>query len=91
MTASGTEPRIDPPDHGALGIDEVELRARIAELLNRWPAVGLAVGVVRSGRLEFFSGHGLADLASNTPITEDTVFRIASITKTFTAIAVLQL
>jgi CubicO group peptidase (beta-lactamase class C family) len=91
MTASLTESRIDPPDHGALGIDEVELRARIAELLNRWPAVGLAVGVVRRGRLEFFSGHGLADIASNTPITEDTVFRIASITKTFTAIAVLQL
>src|SRR4029453_9159537 len=91
MTASGTEPRIDPPDHGALGIDEIELRARIAELLNRWPAVGLAGGVVRSGSLEFFSGHGLADIASNTPITQDTVFRIASITKTFTAIAVLPL
>jgi len=48
------------------------------------------VGVVRNGRLEFFHGHGLADIASNTPITEDTVFRIASITKTFTAIAVMQ-
>ncbi len=59
--------------------------------LNRWPAVGLAVGVVRDGRLEFFHGHGLADIASSTPITEDTVFRIASITKTFTAIAVMQL
>jgi CubicO group peptidase (beta-lactamase class C family) len=91
MTASLTEPRIDPPDHGALGIDEVELKARIAELLNRWPAVGLAVGVVRNGRLEFFHGHGVADIASNTPITQDTVFRIASITKTFTAIAVMQL
>jgi CubicO group peptidase (beta-lactamase class C family) len=47
--------------------------------------------VVRNGRLEFFHGHGLADIASNAPITEDTVFRIASITKTFTAIAVMQL
>ena len=49
------------------------------------------MGVVRDGRLEFFHGHGLADIASKTPITEDTVFRIASITKTFTAIAVMQL
>ena len=47
--------------------------------------------MVRNGRLEFFSGHGLADIASNTPVTQDTVFRIGSITKTFTAIAVLQL
>src|SRR5579864_3108155 len=33
----------------------------------------------------------MADVESNTPITEDTIFRIASITKTFTAIAVMQL
>lgn len=83
------------PDSGAERvapeIDELELRARVNEILNRWPSVGLAVGVVANGRLEFFHGHGLADIASNTPITEDTVFRIASITKTFTAIAVMQL
>ncbi len=72
-------------------VDEVEMKARVGEILNRWPAVGLAFGVVRNGSLEFFHGHGLADIASNTPITEDTVFRIASITKTFTAIAVMQL
>jgi CubicO group peptidase (beta-lactamase class C family) len=33
----------------------------------------------------------VADIASGTPVTEDTVFRIGSITKTFTAIAVRQL
>jgi CubicO group peptidase (beta-lactamase class C family) len=72
-------------------VDELEMRARVGEILNRWPAVGLAVGVVRNGSLEFFSGHGLADIASHTPVTEDTVFRIGSITKTITAIAVMQL
>ncbi|MBI3748612.1 MAG: beta-lactamase family protein [Chloroflexi bacterium] len=64
---------------------------RIREVLNRHPTVGLALGLVRDGRLEFFHGHGMADMASATPITEDTIFRIASITKTFTAIAVMQL
>ncbi len=72
-------------------VNELALKARVNEILNRHPAVGLAVGIVRQGRLVFFSGHGLADIASRTPITEDTVFRIASITKTFTAIAVMQL
>jgi CubicO group peptidase (beta-lactamase class C family) len=72
-------------------IDQLELHARVREILNRRPTVGLAVGVVHNGQLAFFHGHGLADIASNTPITEDTVFRIASITKTFTAIAVMQL
>jgi len=72
-------------------VDELEIRARIWEILNRWPAVGLAVGVVRNGSLEFFSGDGVADIASDTPVTEDTIFRVGSITKTFTAIAVMQL
>ena len=71
--------------------DEIAMKARVAEILNRHAAVGLAVGVVRNGSLEFFDAHGVADLASNTPVTEDTVFRIASITKTFTAVAVMQL
>src|SRR5581483_8152595 len=72
-------------------VDGSEMTARVNEILNRWPTVGLAVGVVRDGRLAFFHGHGLADIESNTSITEDTSFRIASITKTFTAIAVMQL
>lgn len=72
-------------------VDESEMKTRVNEILNRWPTVGLAFGVVRDGSLEFFHGHGLADIGSNTPITEDTVFRIGSITKTFTAIAVMQL
>ena len=51
MTASVTEPRIDPPGHRSLGIDELGLQARVGEILNRHPAVGLAVGVVRNGSL----------------------------------------
>src|SRR4051812_32885136 len=72
-------------------LDPAELRAGIDAILNRHPAVGLALGVVRDGALAFFRGHGPADIASGAPITEDTAFRIGSITKTFTAIAVMQL
>jgi hypothetical protein len=48
-------------------VDQLELKAEIGRILNRWPAVGLAVGVGSYGRLEFFHGHGFADIASNTP------------------------
>src|SRR4030095_16376349 len=68
-----------------------EIKARIAEIANRWPTVGLAVGVVRNGSLESFHGHGLGNIASKRTVTQDTVFRIASVTKTFTAIAIMQL
>ena len=70
---------------------QIDLPGLVDGILNRWPAVGFGVGVVRGGRLEAFHGHGMADLASGRPITEDTVFRIASITKTVTAVAVMQL
>jgi CubicO group peptidase (beta-lactamase class C family) len=75
----------------AASIDEPELEARVAAVLNRWPVAGLAVGVVRGGSLVWFHGHGLADIESGTPVDQDTVFRIGSITKTLTAIAVMQL
>jgi CubicO group peptidase (beta-lactamase class C family) len=71
--------------------DAARLAAVIAEVLHRHPAGGLAVGVVGRGGLEFFEGFGVADTARGTPITQDTVFRIGSISKTFTAIAVMQL
>jgi CubicO group peptidase (beta-lactamase class C family) len=51
----------------------------------------LAVGVVRDGSLEWFLGHGVTDIESKEPVTEETAFRIGSITKIFTAMAVLQL
>jgi len=72
-------------------IDESELQERVNRALHRWPTAGLAVGVVRDGSLAWFRGHGVADAATGTPISEDTVFRVASITKTFTAVAVMQL
>lgn len=89
LTTSPPEPAIRPEERTERAAPKIA--ARVDEILNRRPAVGLAVGVVRDGRLELFRGHGLADIASNTPITEDTAFRIASITKTFTAVAVMQL
>lgn len=78
-------------DTATPAIDEPEIKARVREILNRHPCVGLAVGVVRDGQLAFFDAHGLASVASQKPVTEDTVFRVASISKTFTAIALMQL
>ena len=72
-------------------IDDLDLTGTVAQVLDHWPCAGMAVAVIRDGALAWFHGHGLADVAAKRPITEDTVFRVASITKTFTAIAVMQL
>jgi len=52
---------------------------------------GLVFGVVIDGDLVLVKGYGVKDRVSNAPVTPDTVFRIASMTKSFTALAVLKL
>lgn len=71
--------------------DDSQFGRNVQEILNRHPSVGMAIGIVRHGRLDLFHAHGLADIGKAKPIMRDTVFRVASITKTFTAIAILQL
>jgi CubicO group peptidase (beta-lactamase class C family) len=52
---------------------------------------GVAVLVARDGKILFQAGYGLADVAKQTPITPETKFRIGSVTKQFTAAAILRL
>ena len=68
-----------------------DVRATVVEAFNEHSLAGLAVGVVRGGELVRFEGVGLADAVSGRPVERDTVFRIGSISKTMTAIAVMQL
>jgi D-alanyl-D-alanine-carboxypeptidase/D-alanyl-D-alanine-endopeptidase len=52
---------------------------------------GLVFGIVANGRLVYVRGFGVQDLDSNRPVSADTLFRIASMTKAFTALTVLNL
>ena len=52
---------------------------------------GLVYGIVANGRLVYVRGIGVQDLESNRPVTAETLFRIASMTKAFTALTVLKL
>lgn len=49
---------------------------------------GYAVAVLKEGRIAFERGYGRADLDCNAPITPQTVFHLASLSKQFTAAAV---
>jgi CubicO group peptidase (beta-lactamase class C family) len=52
---------------------------------------GAAVAVVVNGRVAFSRGYGLANIGTNTAVTEHTTFRLASLTKAFTAMAIMVL
>jgi CubicO group peptidase (beta-lactamase class C family) len=52
---------------------------------------GVAYGVVVDGELIFTHSFGVRTVATGAPVDADTVFRIASMTKSFAALAILQL
>jgi CubicO group peptidase (beta-lactamase class C family) len=52
---------------------------------------GVVYGVVADGKLVYVRGIGVQDLESKRPVTADTLFRIASMTKAFTALTILRL
>jgi CubicO group peptidase (beta-lactamase class C family) len=51
---------------------------------------GFVAGVVRNGKLSFVQAEGFADLESRTPMRQDHIFILASLTKTFTALMIMQ-
>lgn len=55
------------------------------------PTPGLVYGIVAEGRLVHVRGFGVQDESSKRPVTPDTLFRIASMTKAFTALSILSL
>jgi CubicO group peptidase (beta-lactamase class C family) len=73
---------------------DTSMRARAEALLASLKsnhAPGAAVLVVKDGRVEFEQGYGVKDLRTREPITAYTNFRLASVTKQFTAMAIMLL
>lgn len=68
-----------------------EFGAFLAEAMPRTNTPGLSVAIVRKGQTLLARGYGLADIASGRPVTADTAFHIASVTKTVTATAMMML
>jgi CubicO group peptidase (beta-lactamase class C family) len=68
-----------------------EIDAVGAEQLAKQKLPSLSIGVVIDGELAYVKGFGYADLEKKTPVDADTVYRIGSITKSFTGLTLLAL
>ena len=53
--------------------------------------IGMGVAVVKDGKIIYTHSFGLADIENGTPVKENTLFRIASISKSFSATSIMQL
>ena len=52
---------------------------------------GLSVGIIYKGKLAYANSFGYADLSKKKKVDEHTLYHIASISKTFTSVAIMQL
>ena len=86
MTVTARRP---PAGFSETGLDAIE------QMMTNYIAAGKSAGmstlVSRHGELAHFSCKGYADIASATPIREDTIFRIYSMTKPITSVAMMTL
>ncbi|MEI9995582.1 MAG: serine hydrolase domain-containing protein [Rhizomicrobium sp.] len=65
--------------------------AIVADALVQGPYPGVEIAIERHGKIIADKGYGFADLERNVPVRADTIFQIGSITKSFTALAIMQL
>jgi CubicO group peptidase (beta-lactamase class C family) len=76
------------------GAEPQDETTRVDQLFQQWDkptSPGCAVAVMKDGRIVYQRGYGMADLDRGEKITPTTVFHVGSISKQFTATAVLML
>src|ERR1700738_1525246 len=67
------------------------IEAAVSNFMTSTHVPGVSVAVVENGEYEWGAGFGFADLENNAPASEHTLFRLASISKSLTATAAMQL
>lgn len=81
----------DPASLTPARIDYQQLDARIARLMQEPDMVGLAIGTIENGQPRFLRGYGETRAKSGLPVTSDTVFRWASLSKSVASALVVGL
>lgn len=90
-SARGQPPQAGIPATGKLGPGLEPLDRAVVAMMARHGIPGAALAVARDGKLVLARGFGWADLAAREPVRPDTRFGVASLSKAFTAVAVLKL
>lgn len=70
---------------------QLPVEKSIDSIMQKFQAVGLSVVVVEKNKLVYNKSFGYSNLQNKTPLTNDHIFRIASISKSFTATGIMQL
>ncbi|KQM78084.1 serine hydrolase [Pedobacter sp. Leaf216] len=75
------------PAHAQNQKSEADFKA----VMEKYSAVGASVAIVKAGKIIYTHSFGLKDLENKTPLSDQDIFRIASISKSFSATSIMQL
>ncbi len=84
-------PVVNPEDVGMSGDRLARIDAYVDHHLEARHFAGAVTAVARRGRLVQIKAYGLQDIESDTPMSEDSIFRFYSMTKPITSVAVMML
>jgi CubicO group peptidase (beta-lactamase class C family) len=88
----GDEPKdSSPPITGAADRDLAPFDKLMTSFITENKVPGAALAVTRHGKLVYARGFGFADVEKKEPVQPDALFRICSISKPITAVAIMQL
>src|SRR5215470_3799221 len=76
---------------GSVADGAAEFETKLATFVRENRLYGASAGVVHGDELAWSGGAGFADIAASRPAGQDVLYRVASITKTFTGTAIMQL
>jgi CubicO group peptidase (beta-lactamase class C family) len=71
--------------------DFASLEAFVLDVMHEAKTPGLSISVVKDDRVEFARGFGFRDIFAGLPATPRTLYGIGSVTKSFTALSIMQL
>jgi CubicO group peptidase (beta-lactamase class C family) len=85
-------PAIEKPETVGVSSDRLKhLDAAMQRYVDEGKLAGVLTMIARDGKTIHFKTHGYADKESATPLQKETIFRIASLTKQVTSVAIMML
>lgn len=91
LASCGSPPQADPVSRGDIQGAVTQLQSLIAHEMKSQRLAGMSIALVDDQRVLWSQGYGWADMQNKQPATPQTVYRVGSISKLFTATALMQM
>ena len=91
LASGGWTPASAQADRAKLAAAFADVDRLFTDFATQQHVPGAAWGIIVDGELAHAGASGVRDIASKAPVDADTVFRIASMTKSLTAMSILKL